>query len=125
MNLLLDTHILLWWMADDPQLNQDARKRIADPANIIFVSAATVWEIGIKQALGKLKVPENMVDLIRDEGFEELVISGAHAQLAAGLENYHRDPFDRMLIAQAKLEDLLLITHDSVIQNYDARILMV
>ncbi|MES9905296.1 MAG: type II toxin-antitoxin system VapC family toxin [Sedimenticola sp.] len=125
MNLLLDTHILLWWMADAPQLTEEAREKIADPDNTVFVSAATVWEMGIKQALGKLKVPENVVDLIRSEGFDELVISGMHAQLAAGLPNHHRDPFDRMLIAQAKLEGLLLITHDSAIQNYDAKILMV
>ena len=84
-----------------------------------MISAASVWEIGIKQALGKLKVPESILPVIQDEGFEELPITGQHAELASRLPNHHRDPFDRMLIAQAVLEGLILVTNDKQIETYD------
>ena len=123
MSLLLDTHILLWWLADDPQLGQAARDRITDPAQRVLVSAASIWEIGIKQAIGKLKVPEPILQAIQDGGFEELTITGHHAELAACLPEHHKDPFGRMLIAQAKLEGLILVTADSAIHAYDVTIL--
>ncbi len=123
MSLLLDTHILLWWLADDPRLAQTVRKKITDPAERVLISAATVWEIGIKQAIGKLEAPESILIATQEEGFEELPITGQHAELAACLPDHHKDPFDRMLIAQAKLEGLTLVTADSAIETYDVVIL--
>jgi PIN domain nuclease of toxin-antitoxin system len=123
MSLLLDTHILLWWLADDPRLGKSVRKRIADPAERVLVSAASIWEIGIKQAIGKLELPESILESTQEEGFEELPITWRHAELAAHLPDHHKDPFDRMLIAQAKLEGLTLVTADSAIEAYDLVIL--
>ncbi|MEN8179066.1 MAG: type II toxin-antitoxin system VapC family toxin [Pseudomonadota bacterium] len=123
MSLLLDTHILLWWLADDPRLWQTARNRIADPTERVLISAATVWEIGIKQAIGKLEAPESILSAIQEGGFEELPISARHAELAARLPEHHKDPFDRMLIAQAQVEGLTLVTADSAIEAYDLVIL--
>ncbi|OGT91545.1 MAG: hypothetical protein A2286_04780 [Gammaproteobacteria bacterium RIFOXYA12_FULL_61_12] len=123
MRLLLDTHALLWWLADDSRLKPEAREQIAHPSNLVHVSAATVWEVGIKQQLGKLKAPEHLVDIIQEEGFETLAITAAHAHEAARLPMHHRDPFGRMLIAQARMEGLELMTHDEVIQAYEADVL--
>ncbi|MGD8587412.1 MAG: type II toxin-antitoxin system VapC family toxin [Chromatiales bacterium] len=123
MNLLLDTHILLWWLADEPRLGQSIRESIVNPSTRVMISTASVWEIGIKQALGKLEVPESILPVIQDEGFEELPITGLHAELAARLPNHHRDPFDRMLIAQALLEELILVTNDKQIENYDLHLI--
>ena len=117
--LLLDTHILLWWLGDDARLPKRVRDRLRahDPA--CFVSAATLWEIGIKRALGKLDVPETLAPAIAEEGFHGLPISLAHAERAACLPPHHRDPFDRMLIAQAQLEGLTIMTVDRRIRCYD------
>ena len=123
MSLLLDTHILLWWLADDPRLAQTPRNRIANPSERVLVSAATVWEVGIKQAIGKLELPGSILEVFEDGGFEELPITGQHAELAARLPEHHKDPFDRMLIAQAKLEGLTLVTADSAIYAYDVTLL--
>ena len=123
MNLLLDTHILLWWLADEPRLGQSIRESIVNPSTRVMISAVSVWEIGIKQALGKLKVPESILPVIQSEGFEELPITCQHAELAARLPNHHRDPFDRMLIAQAVLEGLTLVTNDKQIETYDLAIM--
>ena len=119
MNLLLDTHILLWWLADDPRLGDSIRDAIVDPSTRVLISAASVWEIGIKQSIGKLTVPESILLIIEGEGFEELPITARHAELAARLPAHHRDPFDRMLIAQAVLEGLILVTSDRQIEAYD------
>lgn len=118
MNYLLDSHVLLWWLEDDPRIGPSVRKCLADPVNRVFVSAASVWEIGIKKALGKLSVPGSVLDLLHDEGFEELSISARHAEAAASLPPLHRDPFDRMLVAQSHLEGLMLVTHDTAMQAY-------
>ena len=123
MSLLLDSHILFWWLADDPRLADGIKKRIADPAERVLISAASVWEIGIKQALGKLETPGSILPAIHEEGFEELSISWQHAELAARLPVHHKDPFDRILIAQAKLEGLTLVTADSHIEAYGVAIL--
>jgi PIN domain nuclease of toxin-antitoxin system len=117
--LLLDTHIVLWWLADDPLLSAAARAAIADPASDIFVSAATVWEIAIKTALGKLTFPVKETASILDEaGFTPLGIDVAHAVLAGGLPAHHSDPFDRMLIAQASCEGLTIVTADPKMKLY-------
>jgi PIN domain nuclease of toxin-antitoxin system len=118
MNLLLDTHVLLWWLADDPTLSENARNRIADGRNLVLVSAAVVWEIRIQQALGKLKVPRNFRSTLEDQPFEMLDITVEHAHTAGGLPPHHRDPFDRMLAAQAKLEGLTIVTRDLRFKKY-------
>lgn len=118
MNLLLDTHTLLWWLADDARLSQEARASISDPRRIVYVSAVTAWEISIKRALGKLDAPSDLVAAVSASGFQELPITIAHALAAGQLPNNHSDPFDRMLVAQTKLENLTLVTHDDRIASY-------
>lgn len=124
MSYLLDTHVLLWWLEDNQKLGGEIRRILADPENTIFVSAASVWEIGIKQMLGKLEAPESVLDLLEEEGFKELPMTARHADAAARLTPLHRDPFDRMLVAQARLEGATLITHDEMIKAYEVRVLM-
>ena len=119
--LLLDSHTLLWALQDDPQLDQRARSTIADRANDVFVSAATVWEVAIKRALGRLEAPEDLMDALEQTEFIELPITGFHAELAAALPPHHRDPFDRMLVAQAQAEGLTIVTRDRHIVSYGVR----
>ena len=116
---LLDTHTLLWWLNDSPQLGPRCRQMISNDRNQVFVSAATTWEISIKMAIGKLRAPEDMDSVVEDEGFSKLPISLYHGQLAGSLPAHHRDPFDRMLIAQAQAEGLILITTDENISLYN------
>ena len=118
MNLLLDTHALLWWLADDAGLSHEARASIGDPQHTVYVSAGTAWEISIKRALGKLDAPSDLGAAVSASGFQELPISIAHALAAGQLPNNHSDPFDRMLVAQAKLENLTLVTRDDRIASY-------
>jgi len=119
--LLLDTHTLLWWLIDHPDLGEKAKAAIADVRNQVYVSAASTWEISIKRALGKLSVPNDMHAIIEDEGFSELPISLYHGDQAGELPDFHKDPFDRMLIAQAQSEGLILVTHDQDISKYAVR----
>ncbi len=125
MSYLLDSHVLLWWLADSPRIGKELRRTLADPEVRVVVSAASVWEIGIKQALGKLRAPESVVDLLGDEGFESLAITAEHADAAARLPPLHRDPFDRMLVAQSRLCRLTLVTHDEAVAAYGGDALMV
>lgn len=118
---LLDTHVLLWWLANDPQLGSRCKELVSDDRNQVFVSAATTWEISIKTALGKLTAPEDMDSIVEEEGFDKLPISLYHGQLAGKLPPLHHDPFDRMLIAQAQAEGLILITSDHLIGQYNLR----
>ena len=118
---LLDMHVLLWWLSDDPRLGVKCRALISDGRNQVFVSAATTWEMSIKAAIGKLKAPEDMDAVVEDEGFDKLPISLYHGQLAGSLPPLHQDPFDRMLIAQAQAEGLILITADDNIRQYSLR----
>jgi PIN domain nuclease of toxin-antitoxin system len=122
MSLLLDTHVVLWWLADDPGLPEEIKDRL-DHEPDVRVSAATIWEIAIKQALGKISAPADLSDRVRDSGFRELPIDFTHAVAAGRLPLIHRDPFDRMLVAQARCEDLTLVTRDSYCQQYDVAIL--
>ncbi len=119
MNLLLDTHILLWWLSDDGQLPPAARQGIADTNNIVYVSAVSLWEIAIKSGIGKLDIPDNFDEVLADQGFRELPIKWEHTHCNRELPWIHRDPFDRMLIAQAQFENLTLVTSDAEIQQYD------
>ncbi|HRY52133.1 MAG TPA: type II toxin-antitoxin system VapC family toxin [Candidatus Paceibacterota bacterium] len=127
MNLLLDTHVFLWWLENHPRLSARAVSAIAHPDNDIYVSAASIWEIGIKHRLGKLPLPTaDLADLpgiIMDEGMEPLSISPAHAVKAAAWETRHRDPFDRMLAAQAQLDRLTLVSADNVFKLFDIKCL--
>ncbi|MFH1581968.1 MAG: type II toxin-antitoxin system VapC family toxin [Pseudomonadota bacterium] len=118
MNLLLDTHVLLWWLDDDPNLSRQARTAIADGRNLVFISAAVIWEIQIKYALGKLKIPANFREVLEQQEFEPLDITMEHAYAVADLPPHHSDPFDRMLVAQAKVESLTIITRDNHIKKY-------
>ena len=119
--LLLDTHALLWWLSDDATLVESARVEIATPRNDIFVSAATGWEISAKRATGRLAAPDNLAALIREEGFIDLPLTFHHAEQAGCLPMHHRDPIDRMLIAQAQAEGLIIVTRDANIPLYGVR----
>jgi len=116
--LLIDTHILLWWLSDNPSLGVEAKKHISDGRNEIYVSGASTWEISIKKAIGKLSAPDDMDKIIEEERFLKLPISLYHGQMAGRLPSHHRDPFDRMLIAQAQAEGLILVTTDLLFQQY-------
>ncbi|MEE3625187.1 type II toxin-antitoxin system VapC family toxin [Nitrospirillum sp. BR 11752] len=119
MRLLIDTHILIWWMSDDPALPVHVRAAIQDPASEVFVSAATIWEISIKRALGRLDFPlDDIQGELLKAGFKPLAIDIAHAARAGTLPAHHQDPFDRMLVAQAQLEGLTLVSVDAIIGRY-------
>lgn len=121
MRLLLDTHALLWWLLDDPELPASARRAI-ERAEVVRVSAASIWEVAIKQRLGKLPALSIAVaelpDLVRRSGFVPLAIDERHACAVAALPLHHRDPFDHLLIAQAQIEQLTLVTRDPQFADY-------
>lgn len=119
MKLLLDTHALLWWLADDPRLGHDARRAIEDPTNQILVSDVSLWEIAIKVGIGKLRVDVGAaVEAIRSRGLEQLGLRPPHLTTLAALERHHRDPFDHMLVAQALVEGATLMTDDAQLTAY-------
>ncbi len=124
MNLLLDTHTLIWTLADDSELSAAARDAIIDGNNIVFVSAVSVWEISIKKALGKLNAPDTLLEEIERHRFTPLEITLEHADRADKLPPIHLDPFDRMLIAQAQVDQLTLVTRDTDIQKYQVHCLL-
>lgn len=117
VSYLIDTHILLWWAFDSPQLKANSRAIISNPEHLIFVSSASAWEIATKYRLGKLSKAKNLVEnyaqVLNQARFLELPITAAHALRAGQLPIAHRDPFDRMLIAQAELEEIPIITYDN------------
>lgn len=127
MRLLLDTHAFLWAAGDPDQLRVSARAAIEDSTNDVLVSAAVAWEISIKVALGKLTVPADpavwLPARVRSLGFQPLDISAAHALAVGGLPDIHRDPFDRIMIAQAQVEGLTLVTRDPENQKYPVNVL--
>jgi PIN domain nuclease of toxin-antitoxin system len=118
MKMLLDTHAFLWWDANDPQLPPKLRTAIANPQNEVFVSAVSVWEIAIKRASGKLIFSGSAAKAIDKHRFSPLPITVEHAEQAGSLPALHRDPFDRLLVAQARLEGLTLLTVDNQILRY-------
>jgi PIN domain nuclease of toxin-antitoxin system len=118
MNLLLDTHVLLWWLDDYPVLSKKAKDAISHGKNLVFISAAVIWEIRIKQSLGKLKLPHNFQKILDSQPFEQLDITVEHAHAVGDLPAHHRDPFDRMLVAQTKVEHLTLVTRDIGLKKY-------
>ena len=111
--LLVDTHALLWWLTDDAGLSDAARAALADPANDVLVSTASVWEIAIKRALGKLQAPDDLPDHIAAQGFGWLPVAAEHAWRVRDLPPHHRDPFDRLLVAQALSERMAIISADA------------
>lgn len=127
MNLLLDTHALIWFLENDPQLSARARTALSDPANVCHVSDATAWEAGIKHSLGKLKLPVPFEILfparLLELGFHSLPIRHSHLHQIIHLPYHHRDPFDRLLIAQAQIEEMTLVSCDPHFPRYDVPIL--
>ncbi|MBC8091793.1 MAG: type II toxin-antitoxin system VapC family toxin [Pseudonocardia sp.] len=123
MRLLLDTHALLWWLGELPRLGAAARIEIGSPASEVHVSAVTATEISIKQAIGKLDAPDDLPEQLSLNGFSELPLTVRHGLAVAELPLLHGDPFDRMLIAQARVEGLTLVTADRKISAYDVPIL--
>jgi PIN domain nuclease of toxin-antitoxin system len=125
LKLLLDTHALLWWWGADPRLSKRAIKAITDEANTVLVSAASAWEIAIKFRLGKLPRAERAIgqfnELLIADGFEHLTMTAQHALKAGGFEANHRDPFDRMLAAQALIEGATLVTNDAAMKLFRAK----
>ncbi len=124
MNLLLDTHTVLWWLSDDPALSETARVAIADPENTVFLSAVVVWEIRIKQSIGKLDLPDDFGEVLDAQRFAELAVTVDHAHTIAELPAAHRDPFDRMLVAQAMVEHMVIVTRDRSIADYDVEVIV-
>ncbi|MFC5993581.1 type II toxin-antitoxin system VapC family toxin [Pseudonocardia hispaniensis] len=123
MRLLVDSHVLLWWLEGSPRLSPVAIEAMANGANELFLSAATVWELAIKQSVGKLRLDVDLRAHAEDQGFTELPVTGAHASVVRDLPFHHKDPFDRMLVAQARVEGLTLVTADPALRAYDVAIL--
>jgi PIN domain nuclease of toxin-antitoxin system len=122
VRLLLDTNVLLWWLSDHSALPGRAREIIADPGNDLLVSSASVWEIAIKAGLGRIEIELNhLEEAILKSGFQPLLISFRHALGVSRLPNVHRDPFDRILVAQARAEKLRILSHDRVFERYGLR----
>ena len=122
MKILLDTHALLWWLADDARLGPSARGLIEDPDNTVLVSHVSLWEIAIKIGIGKLRVDiDQAMTAIRERGLDQLGLEPAHLTTLAVLTRHHRDPFDHMLIAQAIVEGATLMTEDERIGDYPVR----
>lgn len=123
MRLLLDSHVLLWWLDGGERLGPAAVEAVADGGNDAIVSVATLWELAIKQGTGELEIDGDLRVHLLDEGFTELPVTGPHAHAVAGLPPHHRDPFDRMLVAQARVEGLTLVTADRRLASYDVPVL--
>ncbi len=116
---LIDTHALLWWLADERRIPRRTRDRIADPESRVLVSAVSAWEVAIKTALGKLEAPENLLDIVEASGLEWIPVEPREAYVAGGLPVHHRDPFDRLLVAQSMERSIRVISHDDVFDRYD------
>ena len=121
MNLLLDTHVLIWW-DEGRRLAADARRAI-EAADSVYVSAASAWEVAIKAGLGRLRATRTVEQAARESGFLELPITFFHAERVAGLPAHHRDPFDRLLVAQAEIEGFTLVTRDPVFTRYAVEVI--
>lgn len=118
MRILIDSHVALWWLEGNESIGPECRQLI-ERADEVYFSVVTPWELGIKRALGKLTMPDGLVAALESGGFSALAISAEHAEKAPALPAHHRDPFDRMLIAQAQLESLVLVTADHALDPYD------
>jgi PIN domain nuclease of toxin-antitoxin system len=123
LRVMLDTHALIWALADSPRLSKAARRIIVNANNEVLVSAVSAWEIAIKRALGRLKIPDDLIEAVDDAGFVRRPLGFAEAQRLQALPQLHADPFDRMLIAHALEEDVPLITSDESIAKYPVAII--
>jgi PIN domain nuclease of toxin-antitoxin system len=127
MRVLLDTHALLWWVLGEAELSIPARQAIGEPDNEVFVSAASSWEIATKHRIGKLpkaaRIAIDVPGIVSAQGFIELPISIRHGQVAGQLPRIHKDPFDRILVAQAVIEDMILISNDAILGAYGVALL--
>ena len=123
MRLLLDTHVLLWWL-DDVPFGRKAHDAISRASNVVCVSAASAWEIGVKMAIGKLRVPDDLEARLHDERFVPLPVTMAHGLAVASLPRLHGDPFDRLLVAQARAEGLTLVTREERLAEYGVPLLV-
>ena len=120
---LLDTHVLIWWWMDHPRLGEAARAVLQDETNTLFFSSVSVWEIAVKRKAGRLELVAPLEELIADPSFQQLPMTHAHALAVEALPDLHKDPFDRMLIAQARCDGLVLVTADQAIQGYPVDLL--
>ena len=125
MRILLDSHALLWWMDDPSKLSPKAHAEIANPANAVFASAVSVWELGLKVSKGKLRLPLGFHEMLGEHGIQSLPFNASHAVESIALPEIHGDPFDRALIAQCRLEGLTLATRDRVLGDYGIPLLSV
>ncbi|MEM7697525.1 MAG: type II toxin-antitoxin system VapC family toxin [Verrucomicrobiota bacterium] len=123
MRILVDSHIAVWWLSDPQKLRSSARSAIADPQHQVYLSAASVWELSIKIAKGKLSMPLEFVEILEADGFLLLPITTQHALATSELPPHHNDPFDRMLVAQARVDGMMLATSDDAIFDYDVSLL--
>jgi len=123
MRLLADSCVLIWWLGDPSSLRPEAREAIADPANEVLFSAASVWELGLKIRKGKLRMPANFAEALIGDGFTPLSVTAEHAARSLTLAPVHEDPFDRLLIAQAIAEGFVMVTRDEVIPHYPVPVL--
>jgi PIN domain nuclease of toxin-antitoxin system len=119
--LLVDTHALLWWLSGDRRLPRRSRDRIADPENHVFASAVSAWEVAIKTALGKLDAPGHLVEAVEESGLSWMAVEPREAYAAGGLPMHHRDPFDRLLVAQSLERAVSIVSHDEVFDSYGVR----
>lgn len=122
---LLDTHVLIWWLTEPDRLPEQARDHISNPETPVLVSAAVAWEMAIKKSIGRLEMPSNLPEVLAEESISVLEINIHHALAVADLPRIHEDPFDRLQIVQARIENLVLVTHDGHIREYDAPVLRV
>lgn len=123
MILLLDAHALLWWLTDDRRLSDAARRSIAESANVALASAASIWELEIKRVSGRVEAPTDILEALEGAGIEALPVTAADAVDSARLPAHHKDPFDRMVIAQAMRLDAVVVTRDRAFANYDVHVL--
>lgn len=122
MKLLLDTHAALWWLADDDRVGTDAARQLDDASNRVLLSAAVAWEVAIKRSLGKLQAPADLAATLLKAGVQPLPITLQHATAVEALPWHHRDPFDRMLVAQAIVEGATIVSQDDRLHSYDVPI---
>jgi len=126
VKVLLDTHVLLWALTKSEKLTKKAASLITDPDNLVLVSAATVWEVAIKKNIGRIEfVPEQLIDYIYKSGYKQLPVTFDHCTVLADLPLHHRDPFDRMLVAQSISEPAVLVTHDKTLAQYNCTVMVV
>ena len=125
MRILIDSHTAYWWANDPRQITQEAREKIIDPHNEVFLSSVTAWELGLKASKGKLDLPDDLFENLASEGIKDLSFSQAHAVASIALPPFHKDPFDRALVAQCQVESMTLATRDGYVKKYGIAILEV